>query len=77
MMSTERLGRTTDRLKDSRRTMMETEEIGVSILQDLHGQRQSLLRAGDTVFAFAFALYNILLFYILHDWCSLILNSVT
>ncbi|CDY37005.1 hypothetical protein Bca4012_099246 [Brassica carinata] len=49
MMSTERLGRTTDRLKDSRRTMMETEEIGVSILQDLHGQRQSLLRAGDTL----------------------------
>ncbi|CAF2166446.1 unnamed protein product [Brassica napus] len=49
MMSTERLGRTTDRLKDGRRTMMETEEIGVSILQDLHGQRQSLLRAGDTL----------------------------
>ncbi|KAJ4885393.1 Vesicle transport v-SNARE 11 [Raphanus sativus] len=49
MMSTERLGRTSDRLKDSRRTMMETEEIGVSILQDLHGQRQSLLRAGDTL----------------------------
>ncbi|KAL0866693.1 hypothetical protein Bca101_045811 [Brassica carinata] len=49
MTSTERLGRTSDRLKDSRRTMMETEEIGVSILQDLHGQRQSLLRAGDTL----------------------------
>jgi len=48
-MSTERLGRTTDRVKDSRRTMMETEEIGVSILQDLHGQRQSLLRAHETV----------------------------
>lgn len=56
MMSTERLGRTSDRLKDSRRTMMETEEIGVSILQDLHGQRQSLLRAGDTVFT----LFNLL-----------------
>ncbi|CAD5333480.1 unnamed protein product [Arabidopsis thaliana] len=49
MMSTERLGRTTDRVKDSRRTMMETEEIGVSILQDLHGQRQSLLRAHETL----------------------------
>lgn len=59
MMSTERLGRTTDRLKDSRRTMMETEEIGVSILQDLHGQRQSLLRAGDTVLALHFIYYMI------------------
>lgn len=59
MMSTERLGRTTDRLKDSRRTMMETEEIGVSILQDLHGQRQSLLRAGDTVLALYFIYYMI------------------
>lgn len=51
MMSTERLGKTTDRVKDSRRLMIETEEIGVSLLQDLHSQRQSLLRAGDTVFA--------------------------
>ncbi|CAN8273139.1 unnamed protein product [Cochlearia groenlandica] len=49
MMSTERLGRTTDRVREGRRTMMETEEIGVSILQDLHGQRESLLRAGDTL----------------------------
>ncbi|XP_010495866.1 PREDICTED: vesicle transport v-SNARE 13 [Camelina sativa] len=51
MMSTERLGRSTDRVKDSRRTMLETEEIGVSILQDLHGQRQSLLRAHETLHA--------------------------
>ncbi|EFH53414.1 vesicle transport v-SNARE 13 [Arabidopsis lyrata subsp. lyrata] len=49
MMSTDRLGRTTDRIKDSRRTMLETEEIGVSILQDLHGQRESLLRAHETL----------------------------
>ncbi|KAL1194428.1 Vesicle transport v-SNARE 13 [Cardamine amara subsp. amara] len=49
MMSTDRLGRSTDRIKDSRRTMLETEELGVSILQDLHGQRQSLLRAHETL----------------------------
>ncbi|ESQ32593.1 hypothetical protein EUTSA_v10004886mg [Eutrema salsugineum] len=49
MMSTDRLGRTTDRIRDSRKTMLETEELGVSILQDLHGQRQSLLRAHETL----------------------------
>ncbi|CAH2044966.1 unnamed protein product [Thlaspi arvense] len=49
MMSTDRLGRTTDRVKDSRKTMLETEELGVSILEDLYGQRQSLLRAHETL----------------------------
>ncbi|GLT56300.1 hypothetical protein SLA2020_293490 [Shorea laevis] len=49
MMSTERLNQTSDRIKDSRRTMLETEELGVSILQDLHSQRQSLLHAHDTL----------------------------
>ena len=50
MMSTERLNQSSDRIKESRRTMLETEELGVSILQDLHQQRQSLLHANDTVF---------------------------
>lgn len=49
MMSTERLNHSSDRIKESRRTMLETEELGVSILQDLHGQRQSLLHAHDTL----------------------------
>ncbi|KAB1223017.1 Vesicle transport v-SNARE 13 [Morella rubra] len=49
MMSTERLGKTGDRVKESRRTMLETEELGVSILQDLHSQRQSLLHAHNTL----------------------------
>lgn len=49
MMSTERLNKSSDRVKDSRRTMLETEELGVSILQDLHSQRQSLLHAHNTV----------------------------
>lgn len=49
MMSTERLNKSSDRIKDSRRTMLETEELGVSILQDLHGQRQALLHANNTL----------------------------
>ncbi|XP_011035803.1 PREDICTED: vesicle transport v-SNARE 13 [Populus euphratica] len=49
MMATERLNQSGDRIKDSRRTMLETEELGVSILQDLHQQRQSLLHAHNTL----------------------------
>ena len=49
LVSTERLNQTGDRVKESRRVMVETEEIGVSILQDLHQQRQTLLHATDTV----------------------------
>eukprot|EP00262_Sarcandra_glabra_P003463 TRINITY_DN1418_c0_g1_i3.p1 TRINITY_DN1418_c0_g1~~TRINITY_DN1418_c0_g1_i3.p1 ORF type:complete len:222 (+),score=44.17 TRINITY_DN1418_c0_g1_i3:189-854(+) len=49
LMSTERLNQSSDRIKESRRTMLETEELGVSILQDLHQQRQSLLHANNTL----------------------------
>ncbi|KAJ9147584.1 hypothetical protein P3X46_029728 [Hevea brasiliensis] len=49
MMSTDRLNQSSDRIKESRRTMLETEELGVSILQDLHQQRQSLLHAHNTL----------------------------
>ncbi|KAE9612637.1 hypothetical protein Lal_00005884 [Lupinus albus] len=49
MTSTDRLNKTSDRVKDSRRTMLETEELGVSILHDLHSQRQSLLHAHNTL----------------------------
>nr|GEV00888.1 vesicle transport v-SNARE 13 [Tanacetum cinerariifolium] len=49
LMSTERLNKTDDRVRDSRRTMLETEELGVSILQDLNQQRQSLLHAHGTL----------------------------
>lgn len=52
MTSTGRLNKTSERVKDSRRTMLETEELGVSILQDLHSQRQSLLHAHTTVIFF-------------------------
>ncbi|KAK9271819.1 hypothetical protein L1049_002184 [Liquidambar formosana] len=49
LMSTERVNQSSDRIKESRRTMLETEELGVSILQDLHQQRQSLLHANNTL----------------------------
>lgn len=49
MMSTERLNQSSDRIRESRKTMLETEELGVSILQDLHQQRQSLLHANNTL----------------------------
>lgn len=49
LMSTERLNHSTDRIKESRRTMLETEELGVSILQDLHQQRQSLLHTHNNL----------------------------
>ncbi|XP_057805133.1 vesicle transport v-SNARE 13-like [Salvia miltiorrhiza] len=49
LMSTERLNKTGERVRDSRKTMLETEELGVSILHDLHQQRQSLLHAHGTL----------------------------
>ncbi|XP_057951471.1 vesicle transport v-SNARE 13-like [Malania oleifera] len=49
LMSTDRLNNASGRIKESRRTMLETEELGVSILQDLHQQRQSLLHAHNTL----------------------------
>ncbi|KAL2484689.1 V-SNARE [Abeliophyllum distichum] len=44
-MSTERLNQSTDRIKESRRAAFETEELGVSILEDLHQQRETLLHS--------------------------------
>ncbi|KAG2702416.1 hypothetical protein I3843_06G082600 [Carya illinoinensis] len=44
-MSVERLNQSSDKIMESRRTMLETEEIGVSILQDLHQQRETLLHS--------------------------------
>ncbi|KAH6801161.1 vesicle transport V-snare 13 [Perilla frutescens var. hirtella] len=49
LMSTERLNKSGDRIREGRKTMLETEELGVSILQDLHQQRQSLLQAHNTL----------------------------
>lgn len=49
LMSTERLNQSGERIKESKRTLLETEELGVSILQDLHAQRQQLLHAQGTL----------------------------
>ncbi|KAL1531726.1 Vesicle transport v-SNARE 13 [Salvia divinorum] len=49
LMSTEKLGKSSDRIREGRKTMLETEELGVSILQDLHQQRQSLLHAHNNL----------------------------
>lgn len=49
LTSTERLNQSSNRIKESRRTMIETEELGASILKDLHGQRQSILHAHETL----------------------------
>jgi vesicle transport through interaction with t-SNAREs protein 1 len=49
LMSTETLNQSGERIKESKRTLLETEELGVSILQDLHIQRQTLRHAQSTV----------------------------
>ncbi|KAI3452272.1 hypothetical protein Pfo_008937 [Paulownia fortunei] len=49
LMSTERLNNSSNRIGESRKVMLETEELGVSLLQDLHQQRQSLLHANNTL----------------------------
>ncbi|XVF43164.1 hypothetical protein PTKIN_Ptkin02bG0018700 [Pterospermum kingtungense] len=49
-MSVERLNQSGDRIKESRRTILETEELGVSILEDLHQQRQTLLHAHNKLY---------------------------
>ncbi|XP_073124991.1 vesicle transport v-SNARE 11-like [Henckelia pumila] len=50
IMSTGKLNTSSNRIRESRKVMLETEELGVSLLQDLHQQRQSLLRANDTLY---------------------------
>ncbi|XP_006644264.1 vesicle transport v-SNARE 13-like [Oryza brachyantha] len=49
LRTTEKQNQTTDRIRDSHRTMLETEDLGVSLLQDLHQQRQRLIHAHDTL----------------------------
>ncbi|KAG8384671.1 hypothetical protein BUALT_Bualt04G0142200 [Buddleja alternifolia] len=48
-MSTERLNTSSNRIRESRKVMLETEDLGVSLLQDLHQQRQSLLQANNAL----------------------------
>ncbi|KAG6523069.1 hypothetical protein ZIOFF_012922 [Zingiber officinale] len=50
LTSIERFNHSIERIKEGRRTVLETEELGVSILQDLHQQRQSLRSAVHNMF---------------------------
>jgi CHASE3 domain sensor protein len=36
LMTTEKLNQSTDRIKESQRTLLDIEDLGVSILQDIH-----------------------------------------
>ncbi|XP_042051927.1 vesicle transport v-SNARE 12-like [Salvia splendens] len=49
-LSTERLDQSTDRLRETRRTALETEDIGVSILEDLQLQRETLLHSHNKLY---------------------------
>ncbi|KAG0746837.1 hypothetical protein G6F57_008087 [Rhizopus arrhizus] len=49
LSGTERLGQSSRRLEDSHRLALETEGIGINILSTLKGQRETLIRARDTL----------------------------
>lgn len=47
--ATQQLDRTGDRIRDGKRTLLETEDLGVSILQDLHRQRETIMSAREHI----------------------------
>ncbi|KAI8079635.1 vesicle transport v-snare protein vti1 [Gilbertella persicaria] len=49
LSGTERLGQSSRRLEDSHRLALETEGIGINILSTLKGQRETIVRARDTL----------------------------
>ncbi|KAK9841953.1 hypothetical protein WJX81_000808 [Elliptochloris bilobata] len=49
LQTTERLERTGERITQGRQQLLETEELGVSILTDLHRQRQTVEHSRDTL----------------------------
>jgi vesicle transport through interaction with t-SNAREs protein 1 len=55
LMSTERLNQSGEKIKESKRALLGTEELGVSTLQDLHSQRQTLLHAHNNLGLFSLA----------------------
>lgn len=57
-MSVERLNESSDRIRESRRTILETEDLGVSILQDLHQQRETLLNSHRKVHWYVNAIFS-------------------
>ena len=49
--ATQQLDRTGNRIQDGKRTLLETEDLGVSILQDLHRQRDTISSAREHIHA--------------------------
>jgi vesicle transport through interaction with t-SNAREs protein 1 len=49
LQATSRLDQTGDRIREGKRTLLDTEELGVSILQDLHRQRDVISSARETI----------------------------
>ncbi len=49
LATTDRINRSGERIQQSKQTLLETEELGVSILQDLHRQRETIVHARDTL----------------------------
>lgn len=49
-MSMERLDQSSDRIRESRRLMLETEEVAISVVENLSQQRQTLLHAHSKVY---------------------------
>jgi len=49
LTTTERINQSGEKIKESRRQLVETEELGVNILQDVQLQHQTLLRTQQTV----------------------------
>jgi vesicle transport through interaction with t-SNAREs protein 1 len=47
--TTDRLNQTSDRIRQGRQTLLQTEELGSAILQDLHRQRQTITHSRDTL----------------------------
>ena len=47
--ATQQLDRTGNRIQDGKRTLLETEDLGVSILQDLHRQRETIVSAREHI----------------------------
>lgn len=52
-MSVERINQSGERIRESRRVMLETEELGISIVEDLNQQRETLLNSRNKVFLLA------------------------
>jgi vesicle transport through interaction with t-SNAREs protein 1 len=49
LTATDKLKQTGDRIKEGKKTLLETEELGVSILQDLHKQREQIQHTRETL----------------------------